>query len=554
MPYNLRKRKAPEPVEELEPKKPRARVTKVAKTTKAKETKEVKKVKTVKEVKEAKEVEEANEVNEVNEANEVKEVKKVKEVKVSKRSKKSKVLEDSKEVQEDKEIEVKADTAVKESEQDKQAGENQVEEVRKVKKAKKETEKTTEHNEAQEPPIAEPVEGLSNLYVFGEDSCGEFGLGKIGVVKNNPTQVPLKFRIKQVACGPMHTVALTTDGHVYTFGCNDEGALGRITEEEEEEATPTMIQLDDTIIKVTAGDSHSAALSESNKVYIWGNFKDEHGSVGLLPECDGEKSYRPMQVMSEVKFKDIASGSNHMLLLDIDGVVYSFGVGAQGQLGRLAPEDLGPNENETHAISAKNRDQFLKPQPVSFKYVDPQRTFICDAIYAGNYTSFATNTDKKKNRLAGWGLNNYHQLGYKGTKQQLKQHFPRRSTFTCSTSMVGVACGSHHTLFLTRTGRVFAAGKSLYGMLGLGNISAESVCPAKPVEGFPSSVKTIATNSSASFAATDDGKLYSWGMSGPCLGAGKDEDLLRPTEVTRLKGKEVISISSGSTFTAVLVQ
>ena len=30
-----------------------------------------------------------------------------------------------------------------------------------------------------------------------------------------------------VAAGGMHTVALDSEGRVWTFGCNDEGSLGR---------------------------------------------------------------------------------------------------------------------------------------------------------------------------------------------------------------------------------------------------------------------------------------------------------------------------------------
>ena len=33
--------------------------------------------------------------------------------------------------------------------------------------------------------------------------------------------------IYKIACGGLHTIILTTGGDVYTFGCNDEGALGR---------------------------------------------------------------------------------------------------------------------------------------------------------------------------------------------------------------------------------------------------------------------------------------------------------------------------------------
>lgn len=395
-----------------------------------------------------------------------------------------------------------------------------------------------------------------NLFMFGQDSCGEFGLKKIGFTRRKPTQVPLDSRVRHVACGPMHTIALTTAGKIYSFGCNDEGALGRVTNDEEEEATPTLVNLDNNFIKVTAGDSHSVALTDDGRVFIWGNFKDNRGSIGLLPQCNGEKTYTPMEVVLDgIKFKDIASGANHVLLLDSKGDVFSFGDGAQGQLGRLKSEELGPSELESFPITADNRDLFLKPQQVNLKNVDPQRPFICDAIYAGNYSSFATNTDKKKNRLAGWGLNNYHQLGYKGgVKGSAVQHFPKRSTFTCSTSMASVACGQHHTLFMTRSGRLLAAGKPLYGMLGIGKVSSETVCPAKKIDQMDGQVVCMAAGTSTSFAVTKDGKLYSWGMNSPSLGVDGDDDLEVPTEVKILEGKNVTHVVCGNEFTSVLVE
>lgn len=36
-------------------------------------------------------------------------------------------------------------------------------------------------------------------------------------------------QVLQIACGGMHTVALTEDGQIFSWGVNDEGALGRET-------------------------------------------------------------------------------------------------------------------------------------------------------------------------------------------------------------------------------------------------------------------------------------------------------------------------------------
>jgi len=60
---------------------------------------------------------------------------------------------------------------------------------------------------------------------------------------------------------------------VFTFGCNDDGALGRVTSEEGSENVPTTIALPAKAIQVSAGDSHSAALLEDGRVFAWGTFR-----------------------------------------------------------------------------------------------------------------------------------------------------------------------------------------------------------------------------------------------------------------------------------------
>ena len=42
--------------------------------------------------------------------------------------------------------------------------------------------------------------------------------------------------------GGMHTVVLTKNGEVFTFGCNDEGSLGRNVDEEEECFVPGKVR------------------------------------------------------------------------------------------------------------------------------------------------------------------------------------------------------------------------------------------------------------------------------------------------------------------------
>lgn len=67
----------------------------------------------------------------------------------------------------------------------------------------------------------------------------------------------------------MHTIF-----KVLTFGCNDEGALGRVTDGlEDAEFKAAEVELPGKVIQISAGDSHTAALLEDGRVFAWGTFR-----------------------------------------------------------------------------------------------------------------------------------------------------------------------------------------------------------------------------------------------------------------------------------------
>lgn len=146
-----------------------------------------------------------------------------------------------------------------------------------------------------------------HVYVFGEGSSGELGLGtaKSAIDVKRPRLNPLlpadTVGVIHIACGGMHVAALTHDGKVLTWGVNDQGALGRDTkwegglrdvgESDDEsdsgsdsglnpfESTPTAITTfpeGTVIVKLSAGDSHTLALTDEGLVYGWGTFRVSH--------------------------------------------------------------------------------------------------------------------------------------------------------------------------------------------------------------------------------------------------------------------------------------
>lgn len=165
-------------------------------------------------------------------------------------------------------------------------------------------------------------------------ACGQNDVGQLGF---HPDDVPEKTRpavvadikdIVDVQAGGMHSLCLTKNGEIWSFGCNDEGALGRDTTEEGSETKPTKIDLPKKAVKISCGDSHSACLLIDGSVFAWGSFRDAHGSMGLTTE--GKKQL-PIQVLPEIKAVDIASGSDHFVVLATNGNVFTIGCGEQGK-------------------------------------------------------------------------------------------------------------------------------------------------------------------------------------------------------------------------------
>lgn len=154
-----------------------------------------------------------------------------------------------------------------------------------------------------------PTEKLAVL-IFGTGEGGELGLGPKKTEVLRPALNPFldvgdssAFHIVQLACGGMHTVALTADNRIITWGVNDEHALGRDSQWEgklrsidtgsensdddddddeadmnPKESTPGEIPSecfppDTQFSQVAAGDNCSFALTTTGLVYGWGTFR-----------------------------------------------------------------------------------------------------------------------------------------------------------------------------------------------------------------------------------------------------------------------------------------
>uniref|UniRef100_F6Q113 Regulator of chromosome condensation 1 n=1 Tax=Xenopus tropicalis TaxID=8364 RepID=F6Q113_XENTR len=338
------------------------------------------------------------------------------------------------------------------------------------------------------------------VLTLGQGDVGQLGLGEDVMERKKPALVTLPEDIVQAAAGGMHTVCLGASGSIYTFGCNDEGALGRDTSEEGSETQPGKVDLVEKVVQVSAGDSHTAALTEDGRVFVFGSFRDNNGVIGLLEPM--KKSMVPVQMQINAPVIKIAS------------------------------------------------ERLLVPQCIHLKAKGSGRVHFQD-VFCGAYFTFAVS---QEGHVYGFGLSNYHQLGTKTTQSCFAPQ--NLTSFKNSTkSWVGFSGGQHHTICVDSEGKVYSLGRAEYGRLGLGE-NAEELSEPTPIPILPKT-KSVACGASVSYAVSNDGRVFAWGMGTNLqLGTGEEEDVWSPQEMTgkQLEDRDVLSVSSGGQHTVLLVR
>lgn len=190
------------------------------------------------------------------------------------------------------------------------------------------------------------------------DGAGQLGIG--GQVDRvlSPQAVKVispdgkEVKVKMIAAGGRHSVALCSDGHVYCWGCSKNGRCGNGDKIGSRVETPQMLSIevlkkrnDMTVTSIACGWSHTLIVltrqdGNATQIYSFGR-----GSFGIsftfkvvLIEHTGQCGlgtddiYVPKQIKSlaSVRIAQVAAGYYHTVCLSQDGKVYTFGGGSEG--------------------------------------------------------------------------------------------------------------------------------------------------------------------------------------------------------------------------------
>lgn len=256
------------------------------------------------------------------------------------------------------------------------------------------------------------------VYIWGNSEFGQTGLGN-----KEAQHLPIRmefFRDKSivdVSCGLDHSAAVSKDGRVWTWGYGIDGQLGHNGTEDELKPKELTVIRGEGISRVTCGTDFTGLLNETEgRLFTFGN-----GEAGQLGHGERGLCLEPSVVPLD-NVKEVAAGGAHMLALTKDGQAWSWGWGEDGRLGHGATED------------------FLKPEPIPT--LGPAVGVV--SVSAGGGHSLALT---ESGQVYGWGFNASGRLGL-GNESSVMT--PTLIKALADKRVLRAICGLDHSLFITQ--------------------------------------------------------------------------------------------------------
>lgn len=244
-----------------------------------------------------------------------------------------------------------------------------------------------------------------------------------------------------ISCGFEHCTVLTKSGTVATWGYGGSGCLGQGNYISY--TCPKLIKsLPPDIVHIDSGAYHTAAVSATGDLYIWG--RSDVNQLGISrtkldSDSKGYVSLKPSLINKmQGDVRRIALGEAHTLVLDKDGILYAAGWGQHGQLG------LGAK-----VIDAEE-----------FEIIKALTTTTVCAIGAGSLFSAAIDNLGK---VFTWGNGEQGQLGFTGSIKSEKSTFSPVWVQKISNEIaLELCCGECSIMVYCKSGNVYGWGQGVH--------------------------------------------------------------------------------------------
>lgn len=310
--------------------------------------------------------------------------------------------------------------------------------------------------------------------VTGGSPVEEITMTGTATIVDDDAAVPLPV-VPVVSAGNNHTCALTSDGVVRCWGDNAQGQLG--TGDITPSLTPvTVTALGTDTVDISAGDSHTCAVSSAGGVTCWGN-----NLIGQLGDGTSLQQNLPVQVVGlESGVSRVESGDNHTCAALAAGGIKCWGWGTNGQLGH--------NANSSSAV------------PVDVQAL-PASTVV--SMAAGFQHSCAVFDDGS---TRCWGRNTQGQLGNGANDTRVPLAV---QPVGLDSSVTDISAGGVHTCAV-QSGLVRCFGLNNGGQLGNG-LTANSNVPVATLTLLD--ISAVVGGGAHSCALTNGGGVKCWGLN-----------------------------------------
>jgi len=267
------------------------------------------------------------------------------------------------------------------------------------------------------------------LWTWGQNTYAQLGDNTTANKSSPVTTVAGGTNWKQVACGGFHTVAIKTDGTLWSWGYNTIGQLGDGTKVTK--SSPVTTAGGGTNWKqVAGGNQYTAAIKTDGTLWSCGyNFFGQLGDGTTI-----NRSSPITTVAGGTNWKQVACGFGHTAAIKTDGTLWTWGYNPNGQLG--VNTTVNKSSPVTTVAGGTNWKQ----------------------VACGLHTS-AIKTD---GTLWTWGYNTYGQLGDNTTVHKSSPV----TTVTGGTNWKQVAGAYVHTAAIKTDGTLWSCGYNTRGQLG----------------------------------------------------------------------------------------
>jgi uncharacterized repeat protein (TIGR02543 family) len=268
-----------------------------------------------------------------------------------------------------------------------------------------------------------------------------------------------------------------------------------------------LMHLEDNIYKQLAGERHTAILTDSGRIFIWGSNQYYQLGDGTTQNSGIPKELIIHQLTENEKIIDLAVGRYHTLILTSEGRVFGWGRNYNGEIGNnntnphSVPTEVTffsnlPSEDKVVSIYAgftrsaaqtKNGEIYmwgsifkslnngtsdynnqLTPLNVTSQFNLSVDELIVKIVFSLSMNVVLTN----KNQLFTWGLNNHYQLGNNTTNSSSPvSDISNLIELEPNEYIVDLTVGDDHGMILTSNHRVFRWGRNNFYQLGTNDIA-----------------------------------------------------------------------------------